>query len=394
MHVIKTEEMKVPILCWCENPEQAAIDQAMKIATLPFVYGKVCLMPDTHVGYTLPIGGVVVLKNVISPAMVGVDIACGMCSIRTSLQDIDACTLKKIMGKIRSQIPLGRNHHKESQDSIENIFEQSIDPNLSPVVAKESKSATYQLGTLGGGNHFIEIQKGSDGFIYAMLHSGSRNLGKKVCDYYCDLGKIFNEKWFSTIPSDVPFFPIDDKFGQMYWLEMNLAMIFARKSRKLMMQRIMAIFNEETGCSFPDEIIDIHHNYADVYKTAGVHNNALGLIIHRKGATNASLGTIGLIPGSQGTSSYIVKGKGSSDSFESCSHGAGRKLGRMAACRDLDLVTEQAKMDANGIIHSLRSKSDLEEAPGAYKDIEICMAEQSDLVEILVKLQPLAVIKE
>lgn len=386
MKVIKTEEMKVPILCWCENPEQGAIEQAITIASLPFVYGKVCLMPDTHIGYTLPIGGVVVLQNIVSPAMVGVDISCGMCAVRTSLQEIDIAVLKNIMSKTRQQIPLGRNHHKEPQDTIENIFEQTINPELSPIVAKENKSSTYQLGTLGGGNHFIEFQKGSDGFIYAMLHSGSRNLGKKICDYYCEIGKKLNQRWFSSIPLDIPFLPLDDKFGQMYWTEMNLAMIFARKSRKLMMQRIINIFAEETSCSFPDEIIDIHHNYAEVYKD--------NLIIHRKGATNATLGMIGLIPGSQGSSSYIVKGKGNSDSFESCSHGAGRKLGRMAACRDLSLVEEQDKLNSKGILHSLRGKSDLEEAPGAYKDIEICMKEQEDLVEILVKLEPLAVIKE
>jgi tRNA-splicing ligase RtcB len=254
------------------------------------------------------------------------------------------------------------------------------------IVNREFASAEKQLATLGGGNHFIEFQA-SDSEIWVMLHSGSRNIGKQVADFYVDLAKELNKTWNSAVPPDLAFFPLDSIEGKQYRSEMEYCLEFAKASRMLMMKRIMEITNAKTGCSF-EAPIDVHHNYARME-----HHFGKEVMIHRKGATSARLGEIGIIPGSQGTSSYIVKGLGNKASMESCSHGAGRSMGRMAAERTLNLEEEIAKLDALGIVHAVRNKSDLQEAPGSYKNIDTVMQEQTDLVEIVTKLRPRGVIK-
>ena len=228
-----------------------------------------------------------------------------------------------------------------------------------------------------------------------MIHSGSRNLGKKVGDHYNKEAKKLNEKYFSSVPKewDLAFLPLDSTVGKDYLIEMEYCVEFALANRKLMIERIMESFSD----TIPDvlfvafdgnTIINIAHNYARLENHFG-HN----VLVHRKGATSAKTGEIGIIPGSQGTSSYIVKGKGNPDSFMSCSHGAGRKMGRKAAQKNLNLDYEIKRLDDQGIIHSIRTEADLDEASGAYKDISKVMAEQADLVEVLVELKPLAVIK-
>ena len=391
------------IKSWCNNPESGAIDQARNLTKLPFVFKHVALMPDVHQGYGMPIGGVVALKGMVIPNAVGVDIGCGMCAVKTSLTEIDIDTLKRIMGRIREEIPMGFNKHKEYQDysyiPVPDWNKISINKS---VVAQEWENAGFQIGTLGGGNHFIEIQKGSDGYVWIMIHSGSRNLGLKVAGYYNKLARTLNERWHSSVqPSwDLAFLPVDGEDGQAYLNEMKYCVDFALANRKLMMERIKNIFLEESSLRemvrirdngtdnlFP-EFINIAHNYA-------VQENHFGenVWVHRKGATLASESTIGIIPGSQGTSSYIVKGKGNPESYNSCSHGAGRTLSRSKAKETLNLEEETAKLDSKGVLHSIRGVANLDEAPGAYKPIGVVMEEQEDLVEIVTKLEPLAVLK-
>ena len=389
-------ENRLHIKSWCNNPEDGALEQAKHLADLPFAYKHIALMPDTHQGYGMPIGGVIALENVIIPNAVGVDIGCGMCAVKTSLTEIDIETLKKILGKIRQEIPVGFNHHKVEQnmDLMPNVdaFTQSeLDKS---VLTNQFESALRQIGTLGGGNHFIEIQKGSDGHIWIMIHSGSRNIGLQVAKHYNDLAIELNKKWHSSLPKEweLAFLPVDSEAGQMYIKEMQYCVDFALANRKLMMERIKDVFRMNdrligTMISF-EPMINIAHNYASLE-----HHFGKDVWVHRKGATLAREGTIGIIPGSQGTSSYIVKGKGNPDSFESCSRGAGRKMGRKEAERTLNLEEEIKKLDSQGILHAIRGKSDLDEAAGAYKDIDVVMKEQEDLVEILVELKPLAVVK-
>jgi len=385
--VISTE--KIPIKMWLEDIEDGALIQAKNMANLPFAYKHVALMPDSHSGYGMPIGGVLATKAVIIPNAVGVDIGCGMCAIKTSLNNISADVLKNIMTGIRDLIPLGFDHHKKQQDialmpSIESIVSNGI-------VERQFESARKQIGTLGGGNHFIEIQKGSDGNIWIMIHSGSRNIGLKVAEHYNQKAKMLNERWFSDVEksANLAFLPIETQEAKDYFIEMQYCIDFALANRKLMMQNIVSVFVEFFKGDFKElEFVNIAHNYARWEN----HYNS-NVIVHRKGATSARNGELGIIPGSQGTKSYIVRGKGNPESFESCSHGAGRKMGRGMAQRTLNLETEKGKLDEKGIIHAIRNKSDLDEAPGAYKDIDTVMANQLDLVEIVVELNPLAVIK-
>ena len=389
MKVIATE--KIPIKLWLEDIEDGAMAQVRNLANLPFAFKHIAIMPDSHQGYGMPIGGVLATKGVIIPNAVGVDIGCGMCAVKTNITNIDTETIKKIMGEIREAVPVGFNRHKEKQPEELMPKRGSFMIPLDGVVEQEYNAALKQIGTLGGGNHFIEIQRGSDGFIWIMIHSGSRNFGLKIANYYNEIAKELNKKWFTVVDpkQDLAFLHIDSEEGQNYLREMNYAVEFALNNRKLMMARICGIFMKYwNGTILFDELINIAHNYAAIETHFGQE-----VVIHRKGATLAEGNTIGIIPGSQGTKSYIVKGRGNRDSFNSCSHGAGRKMGRGQAQRDLILEDEIKKLDDQGIIHAIRGKKDLDEASGAYKDIDVVMKNQEDLVEILVELTPLAVIK-
>lgn len=398
MKIITTE--KLPIKLWLDDIESGAMAQVKNLANLPFAFHHIAIMPDSHQGYGMPIGGVLATKGVVVPNAVGVDIGCGMCAVKTSLTELDTETLKKIMSEIRKAIPVGFNHHKEAQDEELmpkfDIYDSDYGlTSLGYICDQQYKSALKQIGTLGGGNHFIEIQKGSDGHIWIMIHSGSRNFGLKIAEYYNKVAIELNEKWFSSIDKkqELAFLPLDSNEGQCYLEEMQYAVDFALANRELMMERIKQIFLDNTNLkiikTFPfDKMINIAHNYARMENHFGKN-----VMVHRKGATLATTDTIGIIPGSQGTKSYIVKGLGNPESFNSCSHGSGRKMGRGQAQRELNLEEEIKRLNDQGILHAIRGKGDLDEASGAYKDIQTVMDNQKDLVEILVELTPLGVIK-
>lgn len=386
MKLINTE--RVVIKSWCNEPEGNALAQARNLANLPFVFRQVCLMPDAHEGYGMPIGGVIATQGTVIPNAVGVDIGCGMLAVRTSLKEVDQPTLKRILGVLRVTIPVGFNHHREAQD--ESLMPRMDDPARYPEVGRQYDSACKQIGTLGGGNHFIEVQKGSDGSVWFMIHSGSRNLGLKVASRHNRIAVELNEKLPVAVPKkwELAYLPLNSDEAAEYLREMRYCLDFALANRRLMANRVRDAFREEIpDVTFADEI-NIHHNYAAMENHFGQN-----VLVHRKGATSARDGELGIIPGSQGTSSYIVRGRGNPESFMSCSHGAGRRMGRQAAIRNLDLAAEKKALDDKGILHALRGKKDLEEAAGAYKDIDLVMAEQRDLVDIVVRLEPLAVIK-
>jgi len=380
---------RIPLKLWLDDIEEGALCQAFNIANLPFAVNHIALMPDCHQGFGMPIGAVLALDSVIIPNAVGVDIGCGMCAVQTDIKEISKSQLKVLVDEIYNQIPLGHRHHTKPQN--ESLMPAEYDINDLPVVSREYKSALHQLGTLGGGNHFIEIQKSGEDNIWIMLHSGSRNIGKQVADYYNRLATELNERWRSPIPksAQLAYLPLDTKEGQKYFEEMSYCVDFALANRKHMMNKICEIFDHVLRGKFnPMPMINIAHNYAAKETHFGRE-----AIVHRKGATLARKETTGIIPGSQGSKSYIVKGKGNPDSFMSCSHGAGRVMGRKEAQRKLDLRSEIKKLDTLGILHSLRSAKDLDEATGAYKDINRVMQNQQDLVDVLVELSPLAVIK-
>ena len=394
MQVITTEAR--PIKSWCPDIEEGAWQQALNLAHLPFLFRHVALMSDCHQGFGFPIGGVMATEGVVIPNAIGYDISCGMVSCRTSLTEITQNQLKRIMGGskefkggIRSKIPIGFKHHSKKQD--EKLMPDSdISFNMDYIVAHEYNSALKQLGTLGSNNHFIEVQKGSDGHIWVMIHSGSRNLGWKVADHYNKLAIELNEKWHTKVPKkwQLAFLPVDSKEGQMYLEEMDYCIDFAFANRKLMMERTKECFLEVFSDIEFDETINIAHNYCALENHFGKN-----VWVHRKGATLARKGTIGIIPGSQGSSSYIVEGLGNPESWMSCSHGAGRAMSCTAARNTLNYEAEVKKLEDQGIIHTIRTEKHLSEADGAYKDIEDVISQQLDLIKVLVKLKPLAVIK-
>lgn len=382
--LITTE--KLPIKLWldAEQMDTGALAQARNLANLPFAFKHIAIMPDTHQGYGMPIGAVLATKGVIIPNAVGVDIGCGMCSLRTNLTEIDTDDLKEIVKIIRATIPVGFNRHQTAQDEA---WMPKIQGHL-PIVKQEYNNALYQIGTLGSGNHFIEIQHGSDGYIWIMIHSGSRNIGFTVANHYHEIAKQLNQATGEDISNDLAYLPESSEYFELYRNEMNYCLEFALANRTLMMERAKAAFREV----FPEvefsNFINKPHNFAAEEQHFGET-----VIVHRKGATRARKGEWGMIPGSQGTRSFLVTGKGEAQSFESCAHGAGRIMSRAQARKTLDVKTEVKALQEQGVLHAIRSRKDLDEAPGSYKDIDEVMHNQQDLVDIQIELQPLAVIK-
>ena len=381
MRTITTE--RIPIKLWLDDIEPAALTQARNAANLKVAVDWVAIMPDSHVGYGVPIGAVLATDDAIVPNAVGVDIGCGMMAVRTNVRadEVPREKLNEIVGEARRRIPLGFSHHKEPQPW--KGFAHAPDV---PVIRRELASAQKQLGTLGGGNHFIELQAGDDGRLWAMVHSGSRNFGLQVAtEYHKRAIEHCREAGVELPDKDLAFLPLRTAAGEEYVEAMNYCLQFAFANRAAMMAQIEDILARELGAAV-DERINIHHNFAAIEEHGGRQ-----VVVHRKGATKADAGLVGLIPGSMGTHSYVVEGLGNPESFRSCSHGAGRRMGRKEAIRKLSLEEEKRRME--GIIGAPRTQRELEEAPGAYKPIDDVMANQADLVRIRLRLRPLAVIK-
>lgn len=382
---------RLPIKHWLafEDIDDECLNQAIHLSNLPFAFHHIALMPDCHSGYGMPIGGVLATEGAIVPNAVGVDIGCGMIAVRSDLHDITQEAITRIIGLARQIIPVGYEHHKTRQvvsDEDASLF-SCAEKHVSSIIREEIDRAQYQVGTLGSGNHFLELQKGSDARIWLMVHSGSRNVGKRVCDYYNQRALALNVKWGSTyVPRewDLAFLRVEDDIGAEYIAAMQWCMSFARLNRKLMMQRLLNIFNKVTG-GIGEFEIQTHHNYASREDHFGKT-----VWVHRKGAIRMEAGEKGIIPGSMGTPSYIVAGLGNPDSFCSASHGAGRRMSRAAANKTITEQEAQAAMQ--GIVHD-RFQGKYEEAPQAYKNIEDVMSWQKDLVKPIVKLQPLGVMK-
>ena len=380
-----------PVKIWTNDVEESAMRQIENLTTLPFLHHHLAIMPDVHAGMGMPIGGVLACDGAVIPNAVGVDIGCGMCAVKTNwkMEDLPPHVIRKeIMKGIRARIPLGMDHHKEAQDA--KYLPQGHDIDKMEIVKRRQHSILHEVGTLGGGNHFIELQKDEEGNLWIMIHSGSRNLGKQVGDYYNKIAASLNEKWHSVVSPEIrlPFLPHGTREFGAYWNEMKYCIDFALCNRRLMMERIQEVIADSLkGIEF-EPMINIAHNYA-----AFEHHFGKDVIVHRKGATLAREGVIGIIPGSQGTASYIVEGLGNPDSFCSCSHGAGRVLSRKAAIKTLDMDAEVRNLEAKGIIHAIRCQDDMQEASGAYKDIDTVIANESDLVKVKTKLLPIAVIK-
>ncbi len=378
---------KLPVKMWIDSIEDGAMEQVNNLANYPFAFKHIVVLPDCHQGFGMPIGTVLATKKVIIPNAVGVDIGCGMSAFRTNLEKINKNDLKRIINIIKNKIPTGQKHNKQKEDA--DLMPQQ-DISKTKIIKQEYESALKQIGTLGGGNHFIEFQKGSDGFVWIMIHSGSRNIGHKVATYYNRLAVNMTDKSDIKIPKSVQlaYLPLDSKEAKNYMSEMNFCVNFAFANRKLMTEKIKKIMADTLKNIQFYDFINIAHNYACEEKHFGEK-----VMVHRKGATSAFKKEKGIIPGSQGSKSFIVEGLGNPESFKSCSHGAGRVLGRKQAIKKLNLKEEIEIMNRQGIIHSIYSEKHLDEAVSAYKDINMVIENQKDLINVLVELKPMAVVK-
>jgi tRNA-splicing ligase RtcB (3'-phosphate/5'-hydroxy nucleic acid ligase) len=400
MEWIKKESTyRVPIKSWCADIEDQALSQAVDLARHPVIFKHVALMPDCHVGYGMPIGGVIASREAVIPNAVGVDIGCGMGAVQTSLNAsaTDRSLLRQVVEGIKTRVPCGEGHAHAAVQAWDDFDERmAACRERGWYSAHVHELALRNLGTLGGGNHFIEVQVDGEDRVWLMIHSGSRHLGNVIARYHHQVAQTLNRRWKAALPSpDLAFLPLDSDAGKAYIADMQLALEYARENRR----RIMEAFMDALEAVFPEVIFDapinIHHNYAAIE-----HHFGADVWVHRKGATAAREGEAGIIPGSMGTASYIVQGLGNPDSFMSCSHGAGRVMGRRAASRNLSVEMCDAAMqgivfDRWNRIRRGRDKGlpDLGEAPQAYKDIDAVIAAELDLITPLVKLRPLAVVK-
>lgn len=398
----KNETAK-PIKIWL--PDQSAIeagclDQARAIVNLPFVFKWLALMPDTHLGAGMPIGGVLATENTIVPYAVGMDIGCGMCYIQTDIHEseIPKNFIKSIVNETLATVPVGKARHKEPQQSavLDMAIAQHKHYELLPNGVELIENAYYQVGTLGGGNHFIEYQKDENGFIGIMLHSGSRHLGAQICQNFQKIAVALNKQWYSDTPDKNPlaFLPTNSPEGIAYIKWMNLALDYAFENRETMLEASMAIVTKHAKKKlgrtpkFTDRI-NCHHNYASLE-----HHYGKNVWVHRKGATRARKGELGIIPGAMGATSYLVRGLGNPESFHSSSHGAGRNFSRTRAKENFPMDEVLQDLSANNITIGKKNLLDVaEESRFAYKNIDEVMQNQTELVEPIKTLTTLGVVK-
>ena len=381
----------VPIKSWAVPLEGSALVQATNLSNLPFAIRHVALMPDAHAGYGMPIGGVLFADRAVVPYAIGVDIGCGVALVETDLtvETLQTDELARVLETIDEGVPTG---FQKREGSIDREAAEAEIGLVRPESIKEPwlVRALSQLGTLGGGNHFLEVQRDEAGRVFVMIHSGSRSLGKTICDEYHKRALAQNRAWFSRIPHDeLAFLPIgtDDFVG--YWSAMEYALRFAEVNRSRMLDVVEAAFAAHTKIGRFERVVDVHHNYAAWENHFGKNG-----IVHRKGAVRAQQDEIVLIPGSMGTASYVGEGHGNAESFETCQHGAGRAMSRTVARKAKSSDEVYAEMAELGVVlRSSEPGSVAEEAAFAYKDIESVMAASASLVRPTKRLTPLGVVK-
>lgn len=378
----------VPVKIWTKDVEPEAIAQLTNFARLPFVFRHVAAMPDVHFGLGATIGSVVATKGAICPAAVGVDIGCGMMAVKTTLhpdQVIDR--LPELRHSIERSIPVGHNGNKTISSTIEKW--EGWNRWLRDVNSKLFNKAFSQLGSLGGGNHFIEICLDEMNNVWVMLHSGSRGVGNEIASEHINKAKGIMKQMFIALPDpDLAYFAQGTDEFKRYIADVRWCQDYAMMNRDEMMRRVLRDLSytvnarEIVGI---DMSVNCHHNYLE-----WEHHYGENVIVTRKGAIRARAGDMGIIPGSMGTKSYIVRGKGNPESFDSCSHGAGRRMSRTAARNRFtvaDLATQTAGVECR------KDLGVVDEIPGAYKDIGTVMSNQSDLVEIVAELKQVLCVK-
>ncbi|KAI9133183.1 RtcB family protein [Acaryochloris sp. CCMEE 5410] len=380
------------VLSWANHDLGPAETQMAKnVASLPFVYKHVALMPDVHLGKGALVGSVVATKDAVIPAAVGVDIGCGMGAMQMpfTANQLDSKVLKQIRLDIEATIPVGFNQNDEADKSVYNWQRWQDFKHLHSGVQHLEKKALRQMGSLGGGNHFIEVCVDSEDQVWLMLHSGSRNIGNMLAQNHIRTAKELAKLAEMKLPDlDLAYFVAGTPEFAAYWRDLQWAQDYARYNREVMMARFKRIVEKHLAGGKPTKpvlSVNCHHNYAEQEMHYGEQ-----VYVTRKGAVRARQEDYGIIPGSMGAKSYIVKGKGNLESYCSCSHGAGRTMSRTKAKKHftLDDLIEQTQG-----VECRKDKGILDEIPGAYKPIEEVMANQSDLVEVVATLKQVVCVK-
>ncbi|WP_030721366.1 RtcB family protein [Streptomyces sp. NRRL F-2580] len=396
MSYVEVPGANVPIRMWTDpaSVEDGAMQQLRNVATLPWIKG-LAVMPDVHYGKGATVGSVIAMKDAVCPAAVGVDIGCGMSAVKTSLTANDLPgELSRLRSKIEQAIPVGAGLHKEAVDPsrLYGFSEAGYEDlwarfdYLTDAVKFRQERATKQVGTLGSGNHFIEFCLDEAGSVWLMLHSGSRNIGNELAAYHIGVARSLDHNQ-NLVDRDLAVFLSATPEMAAYRNDLFWAQEYAKYNRAAMMSLFKEVVRKEfrkAKVSF-DREISCHHNYV-----AEERYDGMDLLVTRKGAIRAGSGDYGIIPGSMGTGSYIVKGLGNEKSFNSASHGAGRKMSRTAAKKKFsarDLV-EQTKG-----VECRKDSGVVDEIPGAYKSIEQVIDQQTDLVQVVAKLKQVICVK-
>ena len=389
-------EGRVPVKVYTDQVEDGARRQLVNISQLPIVHHHVAAMPDVHHGIGATIGSVIPTLRAIIPAAVGVDVGCGMIAARLSLtaSEIDEASLKKVFAQISRDVPVGFEQHdeREARSDAAKPFKRRLraildkHPGVEKRVGKKS-SWVRQLGTLGGGNHFIEVCLDESQRVWVMLHSGSRGIGNAIGTYFIALAKKDAERHQLQLPDrDLAYFSEGAQHFDDYVEAVGWAQDYARANRAEMMDLVLeALRRHLPAFEVMAEAVNCHHNYV-----ARETHYGEDVWVTRKGAIRARAGDLGIIPGSMGTRSYIVRGKGSIEALQSCAHGAGRRMSRTQAEKRYSIADLAAQ--TAGVV-CRKDKGVLDEIPGAYKDIDEVMANQSDLVEVLHTLKQIVCVK-
>ncbi|MEU9093929.1 RtcB family protein [Streptomyces sp. NPDC048428] len=396
MSYVEVPGAKVPIRMWADpaSVEDVAMQQLRNVATLPWIKG-LAVMPDVHFGKGATVGSVIAMHGAVCPAAVGVDIGCGMSAVKTSLTANDLPgDLSPLRSKIEQAIPVGRGMHDDpvDPDRLHGLAATRWDDfwarfdGVADAVKFRQERATKQMGTLGSGNHFIEFCLDEAGSVWLMLHSGSRNIGKELADFHIGQAQKLPHNQ-GLVDRDLAVFLADTPPMQAYRNDLFWAQEYAKHNRAVMMALFQDVVRKEfkkAKVTF-EPVISCHHNYVAEERYEG-----MDLLVTRKGAIRAGSGDFGIIPGSMGTGSYIVKGLGNEKSFNSASHGAGRKMSRNAAKRRFS--TKDLEEQTRGV-ECRKDSGVVDEIPGAYKPIEKVIDQQRDLVEVVAKLKQVICVK-
>ena len=390
------EQGRVPVKVYTDEIEAGARQQLVNLSRLPIVFHHVAAMADVHTGIGATVGSVIATERAIIPAAVGVDIGCGMIASRTSLtaRDVGEKALKRVFDQISRDVPVGRDQHKEGRAL--KAAARPFEPTLKRILGKHpalekrfprTQNWVCQLGTLGGGNHFIEVCLDEAGHVWVMLHSGSRGIGNAIGTYFIELARRDMERQQLQLPDrDLAYFKEGAEYFDDYVEAVGWAQSYAARNRQAMMDLVLAALERHLP---PFEVtsaaVNCHHNYVERERHFGRY-----VWVTRKGAIRARDGDLGIIPGSMGTRSYIVRGKGAEESFESCAHGAGRRMSRAAATKTF--TPQDVAAQTAGVL-CRKDKGVIDEIPAAYKDIDEVMANQSDLVEVLHTLKQVICVK-